>query len=268
MKINRKGKLEYITFDNLEKTGMVRHCFTTRHGGVSTGYWGDMNMGLARGEDKEAVRENYRILADAVGFTAEHFVTSQQTHTTNVRRVTAADKGKGVWTDRGYTDVDGLITNEKHIPLVIFGADCVPVFLLDTKNKAIGMAHCGWMGTGNRMAEKTLRAMMDTFGTEPKNVVAAIGPSIGKCCFQVDAPVVELFRENIPWAADVIFDDPSAEGKYKIDLWETNRRLLAEMGVENIEISGLCTKCDQERFYSHRGMGDKRGVMAGVMEIK
>lgn len=267
MKIERKDELEYITFDNLTETGMVRHCFTTRHGGVSTAHWAAMNMGLSRGEARETVLENYRILADVVGFTAENFVTSQQTHTTNVRRVTAADKGKGVWTDRGYTDVDGLITNEKNIPLVIFGADCVPVFLLDRKNKAIGMAHCGWMGTGRRMAEKTLQAMMDAFGTDPGEVTAGIGPSIGKCCFQVDAPVVHLFQENIPWAEDVIFDDPSEEGKCKMDLWETNRRLLAEMGVKDIEISGLCTKCDQERFYSHRGMGEKRGVMAGIMEL-
>lgn len=133
MKINRKNDLEYITFDNLEQTGLVKHCFTTRHGGVSTDYWASMNMGFARGEKREPVLQNYKILAEAVGFTAENYVTSQQTHTTNVRRVTAADAGKGVWTERGYTDVDGLITNEKHIPLVIFGADCVPVFLLDKK---------------------------------------------------------------------------------------------------------------------------------------
>ena len=160
MKINRKNDLEYITFDNLEQTGLVKHCFTTRHGGVSTDYWASMNMGFARGEKREPVLQNYKILAEAVGFTAENYVTSQQTHTTNVRRVTAADAGKGVWTERGYTDVDGLITNEKHIPLVIFGADCVPVFLLDKKNHAIGVAHCGWVGTGNRMAEKILQEMM------------------------------------------------------------------------------------------------------------
>ena len=206
MRIEKQGNLEVIVFENLERSGMVRHCFTTRHGGVSTGVWASMNMGLSRGEDVAAVRENYRILGGALGFSAENFVTSQQTHTTNVKRVTAADAGQGVWKERCYADVDGLITDEKGIPLVIFGADCVPVFLLDRRHKAIGMAHCGWKGTG--------------------------------------------------------------EGKYKIDLWETNRRLLADMGVEDIEVAGLCTMCDQERFYSHRGMGEKRGVMAGVMELR
>lgn len=267
MKINKKENLEYITFDNLEQTGMVTHCFTTRHGGSSTGHWASMNMGFTRGEERAVVLQNYRRLAEVVGFTAENYVTSQQTHTTNVRRVTAADAGKGVWTERGYTDVDGLITNEKHIPLVIFGADCVPVFLLDKRNHAIGVAHCGWMGTGKRMAEKILQEMMSAFGTKPADVTAAIGPSIGKCCFQMDAPVLELFHKNIPWTEDIVEKDPSTEGKYKMDLWECNRRLLAEMGVTDIEISGLCTKCDQERFYSHRGMGEKRGVMAGVLEL-
>lgn len=267
MRIEKKDGLEYIVFDNLERTELVRHCFTTRHGGVSTEHWASMNMGFFRGEERETVLENYRILGRALGFSAENYVTSQQTHTTNVRHVTAADRGKGVWTERGYTDVDGLITDEKNIPLVIFGADCVPVFLLDRKNHAIGAAHCGWMGTGRRMAEKILQAMMQTFGTDPADVTAAIGPSIGKCCFQMDAPVLRLFEENIPWTQEIVTPDPTEAGKFKLDLWETNRRLLAEMGVRDIEIAGLCTKCDQERFYSHRGMGEKRGVMAGVLEL-
>ncbi|AMJ42203.1 peptidoglycan editing factor PgeF [Anaerotignum propionicum] len=268
MKIEKLGEVEVVIFDNLNQTDMVKHCFTTRRGGVSKGFYATMNMGLTRGEDKELVLKNYEILGDVMGFSKENYVTSQQTHTTNVRQITAGDRGKGVLREREYFDVDGLITNEPNIPLVIFGADCVPVFLLDIKGKAIGMAHCGWMGTGNRMAEHTLQAMIDAFGTEPENVVAAIGPSIGKCCFQVDAPVVELFRKNIAFAEEIIFDDPKEDGKYRIDLWETNRRLLENMGVKNIEIAGLCTMCDTERFYSHRKMREDRGVMAGIMELK
>jgi hypothetical protein len=118
------------------------------------------------------------------------------------------------------------------------------------------------------MAEHILKAMIDAFGTDPKDVVAAIGPSIGKCCFQVDEPVVSLFRKNLDFADEIIFDDPKEAGKYRIDLWETNRRLLADMGVENIEIAGLCTMCDANRFYSHRKMRENRGVMAGIMELK
>lgn len=268
MRIEKIGAVEVVVFDNLTQTNMVKHCFTTRHGGVSQGCFSSMNMGLTRGEEKELVLRNYEILGEAMEFSKDNYVTSQQTHTTNVRRIMAEDRGKGVLRERGYSDVDGLITNAPNIPLVIFGADCVPVFLLDTRQKAIGMAHCGWMGTGKRMAEHTLQEMMAAFGTNPKDVVAAIGPSIGKCCFQVDAPVVSLFCKNIDFAEEIIFDDPEEEGKYRIDLWETNRRLLANMGVENIEIAGLCTMCDTDRFYSHRKMGENRGVMAGIMELK
>ncbi len=267
MKLINKGTLELVVFDNLGKTGMVQHGFTTRHGGVSTGYYGTMNMGFSRGDRKEAVSENYRILAKALDLDAEAFVAAHQTHTTNILTVTAKDKGCGVTKERTYRNIDGLITNEKGINLVIFGADCVPIFLLDTKNRAIGLAHCGWRGTAERMAEKIVERMEEEFGTNPKDVVAGIAPSIGKCCFQVDDPVVELFEKQIYFAKDVISPDPSEVGKYKIDLWETNRRLLAEKGISDIEIAGLCTMCDTERFYSHRKMGEQRGVMAGVMTL-
>ena len=209
MQIVKKGDVELITFDNLTQTGMVKHGFTTRHGGVSTGFYGTMNMGFSRGEDRAPVAENYRILARALELDENAFVAAQQTHTTNVLKVTAKDKGCGVTKDRTYHDIDGLMTNEKGINLVIFGADCVPVFLLDTKNKAIGLAHCGWKGTADRMAEKILQEMMAAYGTNPKDIVAAIGPSIGKCCFQVDDPVVNLFRAQIAFADDIIFDDPT-----------------------------------------------------------
>lgn len=267
MNIVQKGNIELIIFENLEQTGMVRHAFTTRHGGVSTGVYASMNMGFRRGEDKAAVAKNYQLLAQALGLDETAFVATQQTHTTNILQVTAADKGSGVTKPRTYQDIDALITNEVGINLVIFGADCVPIFLLDPKRKAIGLAHCGWKGTANRMAEKTVQRMQSVFGCQPKDMIAAIGPSIGKCCFQVDDPVVKLFRDNLDFAEDVIFDDPTEAGKYKIDLWDTNKRLLQGCGIENIEIAGLCTMCDTTRFYSHRKMGEARGVMAGVMTL-
>lgn len=267
MKLVQKGSVELVTFDNLAATGLVKHGFTTRHGGVSTGYYGSMNMGFSRGENREAVAENYRILAKALELDENAFVATQQTHTTNILTVQREDMGSGVTKDRQYHDIDGLVTREKGINLVIFGADCVPVFLLDTKEKAIGLAHCGWKGTADGMARVIVERMQEEFGTKPENLVAAIGPSIGKCCFQVDDPVVSLFQKQLDFADEVIFDDPSEEGKYKIDLWDTNRRLLEACGVKNIEIAGLCTMCDTKRFYSHRKMGEKRGVMAGVMTL-
>lgn len=267
MKLIQKNGMELVTFENLEQTGLVKHGFTTRHGGVSTGVHASMNMGFSRGEERTAVSENYRLLAETLEIDPMAFVATHQTHTTNVLEIKAKDKGAGVTKERTYQDVDGLITNEKGINLVIFGADCVPVFLLDTKQKAIGLAHCGWRGTANRMAERIVTRMKEVYGTNPADIVAGIGPSIGKCCFQVDDPVVKLFREQIAFADEIIFDDVTEKGKYKIDLWETNKRLLQDCGVKQIEVAGLCTMCDTERFYSHRKMGEQRGVMAGVMTL-
>ncbi len=267
MKLIQKNGIELVTFENLEQTGLVKHGFTTRHGGVSTGVYAGMNMGFSRGEERTAVSENYRLLAEALEIDPMAFVATHQTHTTNVLQIKEKDKGAGVTKARTYQDVDGLITNEKGVHLVIFGADCVPVFLLDTKQKAIGLAHCGWRGTANRMAERIVTRMTEVYGTNPADIVAGIGPSIGKCCFQVDDPVVALFRKQIAFADEIIFDDVTEKGKYKIDLWETNKRLLQDCGVKQIEVAGLCTMCDTERFYSHRKMGEQRGVMAGVMTL-
>ena len=268
MRIDKKEELQWITFENLEATTMVKHCFTTRLGGVSEGVHGALNLGFSRGDKVENVLENYSIIGDALDFSKDNYVTAQQTHSTNVVRVYEKHKGAGVLQKRVFEEVDALITNEVGIPLVIFGADCVPVFFLDTQNKAIGIAHCGWVGTGNRMAEKTLQAMIDAFGTNPKDVVVGIGPSIGKCCFQMDQPVLDLFEKNISFAKEFIFPDKEEKGKYFMDLWEINARLLEDMGVSNIEISGLCTMCTKDLFYSHRFMGENRGSMAGIMEIK
>ncbi len=145
---NVSGDMEYLTFPSLEETGMVRHLFSTRTGGVSEGIFASMNLSYARGDRKEAVDENFRRVAAVLGCGVGDFVCSDQTHTVNVRRVTESDKGKGVTVPKDYTDVDGLITDEKGIVLATFYADCVPLYLADTKNRAIGLSHSGWRGTG------------------------------------------------------------------------------------------------------------------------
>ena len=140
------------------------------------------------------------------------------------------------------------------------------MFLLDKKNHAIGVAHCGWVVTGNRMAEKILQEMMRTFGTDPADVTAAIGPSIVKCCFQMDEPVLALFRKNIPWTEEIVEKTLRQRENIKWIYGNVTAACWQRWGCRICGNSGLCTKCDQKRFYSHRGMGEKRGVMAGVIE--
>lgn len=269
LNIKKNEGVTFLTYPAFEDVEWLVHGFSTRLGGVSQGIYSSMNLSFTRGDEESCVRENYNRIAAAMGFRAENIVTSDQTHTCNVRKVTEKDRGKGIVTPRDYTDIDGMITNVPSLVLATFYADCVPLYFVDTRNKAIGMAHAGWRGTAGAMAEKMLERMKKEYGTEPSDVKVGIGPSIGACCFQVDDPVVNIFNENFDFAHKYITDD-NEKGKYKIDLWGVNKELLIRNGVkaENIEIGNICTKCNPDIFYSHRVMGEQRGTMAAFLFLK
>ncbi|MBS5066038.1 MAG: laccase domain-containing protein, partial [Hungatella hathewayi] len=162
----------FLTFPMLDDTGLVIDGFSTRLGGVSEGKFAAMNFTFTRGDNPAHVMENYRRMAEALGVERERMVLSYQTHTTNVRVVTEEDAGKGIVKERDYTDVDGMITNVPGITLVTFYADCVPLYLLDPANKAIGLSHSGWRGTVNRMGKATMKAMAREYGSRPEDIIA------------------------------------------------------------------------------------------------
>ncbi len=266
---NVSGEMEYLTFPSLKETGMVRHLFSTRAGGVSEGMFSSMNLSYARGDRKEAVDENFRRVAQALDCNMEDFVCSDQTHTTNVRRVTNADRGKGVVSPKDYSDVDGMITNEKGIVLATFYADCVPLFLVDTKNRAIGLSHSGWKGTVGRMGECTLKAMQEAFGTKAEDVVAAIGPSICQDCYEVGREVAEQFIEGFSQEeADRILI-PKGNGKYLLDLWKANFYIFVQAGVpeDRIHVTDICTCCNPDYLFSHRASQGKRGNLGAFLGL-
>ncbi len=188
--------LPLLTFPLLEDSGIVRHGFTMRPGGVSEGIFFALNLSFTRGDDPDHVMENYHRLAGALGVDLERIVCSDQTHTTNVRVVTEADAGKGVVCPKDYTDVDGLITNVPGLTLATFYADCVPLYFVDPVHRAIGLSHSGWRGTVGRMGEKTLEAMAENYSTRPEEVLCAIGPSICQDCYEVSADVAEVFAQE------------------------------------------------------------------------
>lgn len=258
----------YLSFSALEETGMVKQGFSTRYGGVSTGVYSSMNLSYSRKDRPEHVLENYRRMAKALEVDMEKMVVSWQTHTTNVRLVTEEDFGKGVLRDRDYQDVDGLITNIPGVTLVTFYADCVPLYILDPVHKAIGLSHSGWRGTVKRMGEKTLKAMNQAFGTNPGDVIACIGPSICKDCFEVGEEVVEEFRQAFSarhWAE--LFEPGRKAGKYQLDLWRANQIVFTEAGVDpdKIHTTNICTKCNPEHLFSHRAMAENRGNLAAFL---
>ncbi|MCL2852253.1 MAG: polyphenol oxidase family protein, partial [Defluviitaleaceae bacterium] len=200
MKINRCGELQYITFDNISDTGFVNHAFSTRLGGVSLGCFSSLNLGLNRGDEREHVLENYRRLSDAAGFDWRNVVFSNQTHDVNVHRATADDRGNGILRASTVKDTDAFVTNAENVVLQTFHADCVPVFLADPVRRAVGLVHAGWLGTLCEIARVTVERIAAEFGTDPADIVAAIGPSIGPDSFEVDNDVADRFRDELPFS--------------------------------------------------------------------
>lgn len=264
------GEVLYLSYPMLENTGIVNHGFSTRIGGVSEGIWESMNLSFSRGDNEAAVRENFRRMAEAIGVEAESLVFAAQTHTTNVRKVTTEDKGKGIVYPLDYQDVDGLITNEPGLCLTTFYADCVPLFFVDTVNKAIGLSHSGWRGTVGRMGRATLQRMKEEYGTEPKDVIAAVGPSICQDCYEVSEDVIEKFKEAFDkkhW--EELFYQKENK-KYQLNLWKANEIILKEAGVleENIAVTNVCTNCNSDMLFSHRATKGERGSLAAFMALK
>lgn len=264
------GEVLYLSYPMLENTGIVNHGFSTRIGGVSEGIFSSLNLSFSRGDDEACVRENFKRMAEAIGVEADSLVFAAQTHTTNVRKVTAKDKGKGIIYPLDYQDVDGLITNEPGLCLTTFYADCVPLFFVDTVNKAIGLSHSGWRGTVGRMGRATLQRMKEEYGTEPKDVIAAVGPSICQDCYEVSEDVIEKFKEAFDkkhW--DELFYQKENK-KYQLNLWKANEIILKEAGVleENIAVTNVCTNCNSDMLFSHRATKGERGSLAAFMALK
>ena len=259
-----------LKFPMLESLPTVEHLFTTKEGGVSKGDFATMNVSFTRGDEREAVLENYRRIAGIFEVKLSDIVVSHQTHTTNVLRVTKEDGGKGVIYDRDYENIDGLITNEKNLVLCTMYADCVPLYFVDVKNQAIGLSHSGWKGTAGQMGMMTLKRMKEEFGTCPEDVYVAIGPSICMDCYEVSADVIEAFSKVFTTDEMEEICYMKTNGKYQLDLWKANEIILLNAGVspEHIQVTRLCTHCNSDRMFSHRKTGDKRGNLGAFLCLK
>ncbi len=258
---------EYITFPILSKYDELLHCFTTRKGGVSEGPYESMNLGLGSGDDRSKVRKNYEILAEKLDIDLYSIIKPYQSHTSNIKYVGEKDRKKTFLKPDKLMDVDGLITDKRNVALITIHADCTPIFFYDPTKKVIGMAHAGWRGTVDNIAGKMVNELLDTMDSKPEDIKVAIGPSLGQSCFEVDKDVADIFLEK-----DKKFEEFMIKKgiKYHFDLWEINKYLLMSKGIkeENIEVSGLCTKCRNDLFFSHRGQKGKRGLMAGLIMLR
>ena len=256
----KNGTMEYLVAEGIG----VPHCFTTRLGGVSTGTLESLNIGMHRGDTEENVAENYGILGKTIGFDPKNLVLTWQIHTDVVRRVTKADHAG--FDHRGYPHCDGLITNDPGTALVVFTADCTPILFHDPVSGAVGACHAGWRGTAADIAGKTVAAMCREFGCLPGNLHAAIGPNLGACCFETDADVPEAMAETF---GPAVWEYIRPIGnKFYVNLKAINALALRRAGVNHIEISTDCTRCNPHKYWSHRFHGPTRGSQGAIILCK
>lgn len=262
------GDLVYYTIPSFEKSGMVKHGFSSRLGGVSTGEYFSLNLGFKRNDSPEKVKENFIRFCKALDIQPEQTVFSDQIHKNKVVAVNEKHKGMGFARQSEIQGTDGLVTDCPGVALVTYYADCVPLFFLDPVHKAIGLSHSGWRGTVAKTGQKTFKAMQNHYGTKPEDCLVGIGPSIGPCCFEVDSPVANEFIDTWPEYGDRIVRS-SGKAKFTVDLWEANRIQLEELGVPNNNIitAALCTSCNTDIFFSHRKEKGRTGSMAAVLML-
>jgi len=267
-KLNYDGGIAYLTIPSFERTGLVKHGFSSRIGGVSKPPYQSLNLGLKKDDDKASVMENYRLFCKALDINPENLVLSDQIHEDKIYVATFKDRGKGIFKDSDIKSIDALITKDRQVALVTFYADCVPLFFLDVKTPAVGLAHAGWRGTVKKIGRKTVLKMIKEFGSEPENILVGIGPCINICCYEVDEPVVNCLKKAFEYWDELITE--TEKGKWKLDLVLTNKKQLEEVGIisQNITESCFCTSCRNDIFFSHRKDKGKTGSLAAVIQLE
>ena len=259
MRRETRGELAYYTFESLQDSGTLIHAISTRRGGVSPAPFDTLNLSHTTGDDKTNVATNLQRLHAALALDARATVSAGQAQADRVTIVGAAQRGSIV---RG---VDALLTNEPGMPLMLRYADCVPIFFFDPAHRAIGVAHAGWRGTIGKIATNAAHTMFDAFGTRPRDLVACIAPSIGPCCYRIGEDVIARVRAAFDDADELLRLQP--DGSVHFDLWQANARQLRALGVEQIEIAGICTADHTDDFYSWRAEKANTGRFGAIIAL-
>lgn len=274
LKINQAGEIVYLTFPILEEQKWLSHCFSTRMGGVSKGIYASMNFREDAEDSEENVRENYRRMAGILNADVRRFVRSRLVHGKSVHLVTPKDYGEGVVRPTHLSGYDGLMTNQPGVTLVATFADCVPLYFADPVHKAIALSHSGWRGTVAKIGKETVKAMQEAFGTEPKDLIACIGPCICMDCYEVGEEVLEEVQKAFATeASEISISDlikKNEKGRYQFDLRKANEVVFLEAGIlkEHIAVADFCTCCNKNYLFSHRATKGKRGNLAAFFSIR
>jgi YfiH family protein len=272
--------LHYFRFETLPDNGVAGHAIFSRHGGVSVAPFDSLNMSLSVPDERDRVYANRRRVYGLYGRDTDTVVHAHLVHGADVARVSQADNG--AWVEH----VDGLITDQPGCVLSMNFADCAPIFLYDPRRRAIGLGHAGWRGAVIDLPGAMVRAMSAHFGSDPADLIAAVGPCIGPCCYEVGAAVIDSVRGAFGWGDEVLRPAGgggegekggkgegekgallAANGHLHFDLPETNRRNLAAAGVRAIEMADYCTACRTDLFFSHRAERGRTGRFGTVFAL-
>jgi len=264
MPFHQPDSIRYYTFDLLRDVHVV-HAAITRRGGISPEPWSSLNVGGTVGDDSDRVLENRRRTIQALGLPFGSLYDVWQVHG---KRVVYAQAPRPI--NMPHLKADAILTNQPGVALFMRFADCVPIFLFDPLRNVIGLVHAGWQGTVNRIAAEAILAMGDRYGSQPENILAGIGPSIGPHHYQVGSDVIKKVQETFGGdASELIYFEDQAEEDYRaqFDLWRSNRLVLEQAGVREIEVSGVCTACHLEDWYSHRGEKGRTGRFGALIAL-
>jgi len=259
MPLTQTGNLKYYKFDLLEEAGLTQGIFT-RKGGVSPAPWESLNLGGTVGDTRANVIDNRLRLFNALDRKVESLFDVWQVHGT---RIICSDTPRPL--DAPHKEADAILTDRPEITLFMRFADCVPIFLYDPMHKVIGIVHAGWMGTVNKIVSNAVDAMINRYGSEPENVMAGIGPSIGPDHYRIGDEVIKQVKQTFGSDASELLK--AIDGGIHFDLWEANRILLQRDGVRHIQVAGICTHCHIEDWYSHRGEHGKTGRFGAILAL-
>ncbi len=254
----QRNGIAWWVFENMMAESGLVQAFSTRQGGISDGIYASLNLSVSTGDSAQRVQENFRRFCTAVDVPPEDVVKGWMVHGRDVAVVTAADRG------RRLSPHDILLTDVPGVPLFMTFADCVPLVLFDPRRRAVALAHAGWRGTGLRVAEVSVQAMTDAFGSRPGDLLAGIGPSIGPDHYQVGTEVISMLTAVHRHPEHLWLQ---RNGHYWLNLWAANAQQLADAGVQHVEVARLCTACHLEDFYSHRAEHGKTGRLGALVML-
>ena len=257
MPFNHQDNLRYFQFNTLQ----TRHAIFTRHGGLSPEPWSSLNVGGTVGDDLARVRANRNLSLKALECSPESVFDVWQVHSADVVHATAPRPDS-----ESVQRADIILTDKPDVTLYMRFADCVPILVHDPRKGVVGVAHAGWMGTLHNVATMTVNAMKDQYGSNPADIVAGIGPSIGPDHYEVGADVILQVMQRFGDESELVLK--SHNGKIHFDLWKTNRMLLERAGVEKIEVAEVCTACNTDDWFSHRAEKGRTGRFGALITLQ